>query len=236
MYSLLLMATMTTPTLAPDCHRHRCNGCFGGRGCHGSFYGGCHGGGCHGGGCYGGGGCWGGHGGCHGSAYNYGGSCWGGHGGYGCTGHAGCYGGGGYGGGSGYAPSYYGGAVMGAPATGGAVMPAPAPAPSVAPAPAPAPDRPRDQGYVNGPAHIYVNLPADARLFVDGIQTKTTDKANRTFLTPDLQNGIEYRYTMKAEVVRDGQTQSETKTVIVRAGEQVREEFGSLLSITTASR
>jgi uncharacterized protein (TIGR03000 family) len=119
-------------------------------------------------------------------------------------------------------------------------MTAPPPAPAgAAPAPAPAPapgvDRPRDQGNLNGPAHIYVALPADAKLFVDGVQTKTTDKANRTFLTPDLQPGIEYRYTMKAEVVRDGQTQSETKTVIVRAGEQVREEFSSLLTITTAS-
>jgi uncharacterized protein (TIGR03000 family) len=253
MYSLVLMATMTMPATVPDHGGRRCfGGCFGG-GCHGSRWGGCHGGrwgGCHGG-CYGGGHCGGGcSGGCYGGHAYYGGSCHGGHMGYGCTGHAGCtgvagggyygggmVGGGYYGGGGGY---YGGGAVVGQPGVGGGVMTAPAPAPAgggaVAPAPAPggAVNPPRGDA-ANGPAHIYVSLPADAKLYVDGQLTKTMDKANRSFETPALDRGVEYRYVMKAEVIRDGQIQTETKTVLVRSGAVVHEEFGSLLTITTAS-
>jgi len=231
MYSLVLMATMATPAMVPDCHRHRCSGS-----CYGSYYGSCHG--CWGSNCNGCwgftcSGCWGSScNGCSGTAYYYSGSCWGGHSCYGCTGYHGCSGG--YVVGS--APGYYGG-TMGtpagaAPAPAGKVQQAPAPAPSSGPGGAAPPPR---SDASSAPAHIYVNLPADAKLYVDGQPTRTADKANRSFLTPDLNAGVEYRYVMKAEVVRDGQTQSETKTVIVRAGEEVREEFGSLLTLTTAS-
>jgi len=61
------------------------------------------------------------------------------------------------------------------------------------------------------------------------------DKSTRTFMTPDLDNGQEYRYVMKAEVIRDGVVQSETKTVLVKAGAEIREEFSSLNDIRTAS-
>ncbi len=82
-----------------------------------------------------------------------------------------------------------------------------------------------------------ITLPADAKLYVDGQLTKTMDKSFRTFMTPDLDDGQEYRYVMKAEVVRDGIVQSETKTVIVKAGMEIREEFGTLATdVKTASR
>src|SRR4029079_2022753 len=113
----------------------------------------------------------------------------------------------------------------------GGVMTAPAPAPAGggAVAPAPAPGGPPRGDASNGAAHIYVSLPADAKLYVDGQLTKTMDKANRSFQTPELDRGVEYRYVMKAEGVRDGQVQSETKTVLVRSGAVVYEDFGSLL-------
>jgi uncharacterized protein (TIGR03000 family) len=82
---------------------------------------------------------------------------------------------------------------------------------------------------------VLVSLPADAKLYVDGQLTRTADKAFRTFMTPDLEDGMEYRYVMKAEVVRDGQTQTETQTVIVKAGMEARTEFGSLTDVKTAS-
>ena len=75
-----------------------------------------------------------------------------------------------------------------------------------------------------------ISLPADAKLYVDGQLTRTMDKAVRTFLTPDLEEGQEYRYVMKAEVVRDGMLQSETKTIIVKAGAEISEAFDSLNS------
>ena len=80
-----------------------------------------------------------------------------------------------------------------------------------------------------------VALPADAKLFVDGQLTRTADKAVRTFMTPELEEGVEYRYVMKAEVTRDGQTQSETQTIVVKAGVEARTEFASLSDTKTAS-
>ena len=46
----------------------------------------------------------------------------------------------------------------------------------------------------------------------------------------------ERRVILKAEVVRDGKTQAETKRVIVRAGEEVTASFSTLESVATAKR
>jgi uncharacterized protein (TIGR03000 family) len=85
------------------------------------------------------------------------------------------------------------------------------------------------------PARVSITLPADAKLYVDGQLTRTVDKSFRTFMTPDLEEGQEYRYVMKAEVIRDGVAQSETKTVIVKAGAVISEEFSTLNDVRTAS-
>src|SRR5437588_128492 len=76
MYTVVLMAALSTSPAVPDFgHRRRCHGCCGGgyAGCCGGGYGGCcGGGGCSGGGCCGGGMAYGGYG---GIAYGgYGGS------------------------------------------------------------------------------------------------------------------------------------------------------------------
>jgi uncharacterized protein (TIGR03000 family) len=220
MYSLVLMATLASPTTAIDCHK-RCYGCTG---CSGSYascscYGSCSGcwgsrcsgsrcSGCYGS-CYGRSSCSGCYGscsgcsGCYGSAYYYSGSCWGGHSCHGCTGST-CAGTHTHS--SNYVPSYE------------YQQPA-APAEKNA-----------------APAKVSITLPADAKLYVDGQLTKTMDKSFRTFMTPDLDNGQEYRYVMKAEVLRDGLVQSETKTVIVKAGMDISEAFETLSADTkTAS-
>jgi len=71
------------------------------------------------------------------------------------------------------------------------------------------------------PALIQVNLPADAKLTIDGALTSSTS-ASRTFSTPTLDTGKEYFYTLKAEVVRDGKTFSATKRVAVEAGKTAK--------------
>jgi len=71
------------------------------------------------------------------------------------------------------------------------------------------------------PATIQVNLPADAKLTIDGAATTSTS-ASRSFATPTLELGQEYYYTLTAEIVRDGKTLSATKRVAVRAGEEAR--------------
>lgn len=65
---------------------------------------------------------------------------------------------------------------------------------------------------------VSVTLPADAKLLFNGAAATGTG-ATRTFRTPALQKGVEYRYVLTAEVVRDGRTERVTETVVVRAGE-----------------
>jgi uncharacterized protein (TIGR03000 family) len=72
-------------------------------------------------------------------------------------------------------------------------------------------------------ATLIVNLPEDATLTIDGEKTTSTS-ASRMFVTPALEQGKEYEYTLKAKVVRDGEVKVTTAKVTVRAGQtsQVR--------------
>jgi uncharacterized protein (TIGR03000 family) len=71
------------------------------------------------------------------------------------------------------------------------------------------------------PANLIVTLPEDARLFVDGFETKSTT-GQRLLTTPDLQPGREFTYTLRAEVMRGGKVQETTQRVTVRAGQQTQ--------------
>jgi uncharacterized protein (TIGR03000 family) len=76
-------------------------------------------------------------------------------------------------------------------------------------------------------ARLIVEVPADAKLYIDGQQMKTTS-AVRSFHTPELEPGQLYYYEVKAEVVRDGKATTQTKRVIVKAGEVIRARFPGL--------
>jgi uncharacterized protein (TIGR03000 family) len=183
MYSLVLMAALTSGADTPACwHRSSCHGCSGYScgGCYGGY--GCHG--CHGyHGCYGGYGCYsgGGWGGCYGGWSGYG-SC------------AGCWGG--------------------------------VPGPVVAPLSTP-PVEKKKESRLEQPARLLVELPTDAKLYVDDTPMRTS-KDRREFRTPPLQVGQTYYYILKAEIVRDGETITETKRVLVKAGDQVQANFGDM--------
>jgi uncharacterized protein (TIGR03000 family) len=73
-------------------------------------------------------------------------------------------------------------------------------------------------------ARVIVTLPADARLTVEG-KTVATGSGERHFISPPLEKGTNYRYTFKAEVVRNDQTVTQTREVRVRAGEETRVRF-----------
>jgi uncharacterized protein (TIGR03000 family) len=77
---------------------------------------------------------------------------------------------------------------------------------------------------MNAPATIIVSLPAEATLTIDGNATKSTS-ARRIFTSPALEMGQEYVYSLRAEIVRDGQTVAETQQVTVRAGAEVPVQF-----------
>jgi uncharacterized protein (TIGR03000 family) len=237
MYSVVLLAALTAGESSPDFFFHRCHGCHG---CHGCY--GCHG--CWGGwGCHGCAGCYG----CYGACY---GSCYGGYGCYGgCYGGCcgGCYGGGyGYAGcwGAGYAcygccggydsAAYHGGhmaPMMGAPAGESIGKPKDE-------------DGEMDKDKGKGKkgkggkevepdsvsatrARVVVELPAASKLFIDdrAIENSAT---RRTFRTPELEKGQAYFYEVRAEVMVDGKPVSETRRVVVRAGETVKADFRPL--------
>ncbi|HEY7157616.1 MAG TPA: TIGR03000 domain-containing protein [Gemmataceae bacterium] len=167
----------------------------------------------------------GGRGGCGGGGY--GGGC--GYGGGGCGYGGGCGFGGGYGGGyvmggcsscgGGYGGGFGGGYVMGGCSTcgtgGGYVMGGVGGCPggvctlggttTVA------------QADVNA-ATLVVTLPEDARLTIEGEETTSTS-AQRVFVSPTLQAGKQYEYTLEAKVLRDGKVQTATRKVTVRPGE-----------------
>lgn len=66
-----------------------------------------------------------------------------------------------------------------------------------------------------------MTLPSDAKLTIDGRPTVSTSES-RVFVSPSLTPGKTYYYVLKATVVRDGETETVTKKVDVRAGEESR--------------
>jgi uncharacterized protein (TIGR03000 family) len=146
-------------------------------------------------GCYGGcmGGCYGG--GCYGGRTGCYGGCYGG-----CQG--GCYGG--------CMGGCYGGAY-------GGVVVSPAPATGMPPAEK-VPSPKKEQVFVPTPGTIVVTLPADAKLSIDGyVSTQTS--AQRRLVTPALQPGQDFTYTLVAETSQNGQPVSQSQSVTVRAGQ-----------------
>jgi uncharacterized protein (TIGR03000 family) len=86
-----------------------------------------------------------------------------------------------------------------------------------------------------GVAKVTVRVPEDAKLYVDGVLCPLTS-TSRTFETPKLEPGRRYYYTVKAEVVRDGQAQAESRRVYVEAGKSTTVEFKDLSPVQSARR
>ena len=73
-------------------------------------------------------------------------------------------------------------------------------------------------------ATIIVTVPANARLRVDD-QPTTSTAERRVFLSPPLEPGSDYVYSLQADVERDGRTVTMKKQVTVRAGQESRVTF-----------
>jgi uncharacterized protein (TIGR03000 family) len=263
MYSAILMVALTTaPASQGFCFRGAaCHGCFGGchaarsgchavrSGCHGCHR--CHGGygthygsqwygysgyghglggygcyaGCFGCFCYGGaagsGGFYGGAGsylGCHGCHSASIGGC---HGGHACHGHGGCH------------ASCHGSVAP--------IEPAPPSQPyETDRVPGRVPEKvppPREEKQEQARARVRIDVPADAKVFIDG-QLMQSTATPRVFQTPDLKPGQLYFYDLRAEVVREGQVVSETQRVILRPGGEAVASFANLgqASATASAR
>ncbi len=223
MYSMVLMAALTAGGESPQlCFK----GCGGGYGCAGYY--GCGGYGCYGYGCFSSAGYYRCHGcyGCYGcsNCSGYGGNgCWGCWGSYGyswysCDGCSGCWGGSGGCGGGCYGWGGHGcwGSTPYAPMSPAPTMPPAAPGGEM--------KKENEAGVEDDRARLLIEVPTDARLFIDDQPMKSTS-ARRNFSTPKLEKGQSYYYELKVEVAREGVTHSETRKVIVRPGEVVRAAF-----------
>lgn len=216
MYSIVLMAALTTAPTTQAWHRggcHGCHGCYGTRGyvgtaCYYSY--GCYG--CHGSGCYG----------CYGAPW-YGGGYTSGsygypvsvcHGCYGCYGGWSCYG----------YPTQQAPVESAPPSTTPDKGPAPKAGKTFEEAPLP---KVKTGSEEQARARVIVDLPADAKLYVDG-QLMNTSSTRRMFQTPNLAPGQLYYYELKAEVIRDGQTITANQRVIIRPGQAASASFADL--------
>ena len=75
------------------------------------------------------------------------------------------------------------------------------------------------------PATIRVLLPADAALTIDGAPTHSTS-AVRNFVTPPLPVGQDFRYDVRAQLVRDGKNVTIERRITVRAGQETVTDLG----------
>jgi uncharacterized protein (TIGR03000 family) len=84
-------------------------------------------------------------------------------------------------------------------------------------------------------AKVTVRLPAEAKLYVDDVLCPLPSSV-RTFETPKLEQGRQYYYTVRAEVVRDGRTETESRRVVVEAGKVTTVEFKDIAGVQAARR
>jgi uncharacterized protein (TIGR03000 family) len=78
-----------------------------------------------------------------------------------------------------------------------------------------------------------VNIPADAKLFVDNQPTKSTT-ASRMLQSPSLEPGTAYSYAFRAEIQREGRTYQQTQKVDVHAGQEAVVTFSEEGIVQTA--
>jgi len=243
-YSVVLLAAMTAGGQAADHH-----GCFACGGCYGACYGNfgvdsynCYGGsqwagyGCGWSGHHGGYGCYGGYTGCGG--YGCAGGYWGGYG-CSCSGYpwdwssAGCNGC--WGGYSGVISPYF---VQPPPAPPTTKPSETIPPPSKPGETIPPPSKPGEtpkppEAVAPNRARLIVDVPPDAKLYIDDTAMKTTAE-HRTYQTPDLEPGQTYYYEVRVELQRDGKPVSETRRVLVRAGQEIHADFTDMGTTATA--
>ena len=92
--------------------------------------------------------------------------------------------------------------------------------------PAPTDDDPAEakSSDDDGSATLIVDLPQDARLTINGSATTSTG-AKRTFVSRNLESGLNYTYHLQAEVTRDGVVIKDSKSITLMKGEQTRLSF-----------
>lgn len=73
-------------------------------------------------------------------------------------------------------------------------------------------------------ATLTINVPAEAKIFVNGVATRSTG-GNRRYVSRGLEVGNRYTYEVRAEMVRNGERVQETQTVQLEAGKSASIAF-----------
>jgi uncharacterized protein (TIGR03000 family) len=109
-----------------------------------------------------------------------------------------------------------------APANPAPVNPAPTPMPETDPSKAlpPASTKAAENSGV-----LTVWVPYDAKVTINGLETKNVG-SRREFVSYGLKPGFSYKYVVKVQVDREGQTLEDTQTVILTAGQIKAVAFG----------
>jgi uncharacterized protein (TIGR03000 family) len=82
----------------------------------------------------------------------------------------------------------------------------------------------RQPSEADNKAHIWLRVPADAEVWVEGVKTKQTGET-RYFFSPPLTPGKKFAYQMRIRWMKDGKPAEETKRILVQAGETIRRDF-----------
>jgi uncharacterized protein (TIGR03000 family) len=72
---------------------------------------------------------------------------------------------------------------------------------------------------------ITVWVPYDAKVTINGLVTRSTG-SRRQFVSYGLKSGFSYKYEIRAEVLRDGKSVQDTRTVTLIAGQSTSVAFG----------
>lgn len=76
-------------------------------------------------------------------------------------------------------------------------------------------------------AHIWLRLPENADVWVNGVKTKHTGEL-RYYFSPPLAPGKKYAYQMRIRWMKEGKPVEETQRILVQAGETMRRDFTRL--------
>ena len=90
------------------------------------------------------------------------------------------------------------------------------------------PGAPGDSSFMPTQANsgqLTVWVPYDAKVIINGLETRSTG-SKRQFVSFGLKPGFNYKYEVRARVIRDGVAVEETKVVTLTAGERDSVAFG----------
>lgn len=103
------------------------------------------------------------------------------------------------------------------------------------PAPKPEGEKREKDENLKGSARLLLEVPADARVYIDGQLTRSTN-AVRSFHTPPLKDGETFYYEVRVETPSGQKPIVQDKRIYVRANEVVRESFRDVNAASIASK